>query len=76
MNVIKGLDSLINLKRLDLGYNSISKISRLANLYNLEVLYLIGNQIEHNLIEELGGLDSMGRANEPQNFVESCRRNR
>ncbi len=39
---------------------------------NLSSLWLKNNPINENIIEDLGGLDSSGYANNPRKFVEYC----
>lgn len=70
---ISGLKNLINLRKLDLSNNNISKIKGLESLENLEELNLKGNPIPKNIINELGGLSELGKANTPQLFVEYCK---
>jgi len=72
---INGLDDLLNLKNLALQNNKISEIKGLGNLHKLEILGLASNHITTKIIEELGGLDSIGRAKISQNFAEYCRKN-
>jgi len=42
---IKGLDSLVNLRVLNLGYNQITDLKPLARLTSLENIYLSNNPI-------------------------------
>jgi Leucine-rich repeat (LRR) protein len=70
---IKGLHRLKELKVLDLRNNNISEIKGLGNLVNLRRLRISGNPIPNKLLEELGGIDRLGKAKKPQKFVEYCR---
>ncbi len=54
---IENLNSLINLKVLDISFNQISKIENLENLENLVVLFFTSNQISK--IENLNKLTSL-----------------
>jgi len=72
---IKGLKTLQNLENLALINNKITKIKGLEDLYKLDVLGLKGNPIPRYIIDELGGLDSLGRAKKAQNLVEFCKKN-
>jgi len=54
INDLKGLETLINLKDLNLNGNNISEIKNLENLKNLRSLNL-----SENIINELEGLDSL-----------------
>jgi len=74
INEIKGLKDLQNLTNLWLTNNKITKIEGLEDLYKLDVLGLKGNPIPRYIIDELGRLDDLGRANTAQNFVEYCRK--
>lgn len=70
---IKGLETLKKLESLWLTKNLISELKGLENLTKLEILGISSNQIPPRLIHMLGGLDKIGRAKEPQNFVEFSR---
>jgi len=72
---IKGLDNLLNLRNLALQNNQISEIKGLESLHKLKTLGLASNLIPTKIIEELGGLDSIGRVKISQKFVEYCRKN-
>jgi len=72
---IRGLKNLQNLHNLWLINNKITKIKGLEDLYKLNVLGLKGNPIPRYIIDELGGLDSLGRAKGAKNFVEYCKKN-
>ena len=73
---IKGLDSLINLKKLELDNNYITEIKGLGNLEKLDFLSIGKNKIEEILLERLGRLGRDGGAFKPQKFVEFCKRNK
>jgi Leucine-rich repeat (LRR) protein len=69
---IKGLETLQNLETLDLGNNHIKIIRGLESLMTLKDLWIKGNDIDDNLLDQLGGIDSSGCAVEPLKFVEYC----
>ncbi len=73
---IKGLETLKKLNSLWLTKNIISELKGLENLTKLEILGISSNQIPPRLIHMLGGLDKIGRAKEPQKFVEYFRMRR
>jgi hypothetical protein len=70
---IRGLDKLRNLKEISLYGNKITKVVGLGKLLNLQKLNLGGNPIPKETITELGGVDYLGYAVEPQKFVQYCR---
>ena len=61
----------INLEYLNLSCNKITRIQGLGTLEKLRMLYLDGNQIPKNIIEELGGFNYF-EARDPRNFVKYC----
>lgn len=63
---IKGLETLVNLKKLVLGQNSISEIKGLETLVNLKELF-----IGPNPVEKLKGLDNL--VNLKFIFLYSCK---
>ena len=69
---IKGLETLQNLETLDLGDNKITKILGLEALTNLKDLWLFGNNINPELLDQLGGLDAGGCAFDAMKFVQYC----
>ena len=69
---IKGLEPLTKLETLDLSQNRIIQIKGLESLTNLKDLWIVDNVIPQKIIEQLGGLDSGGCANEPLKFVQYC----
>jgi len=73
LSEIDGLHRLRHIKTLDLRNNNLTSIFGLENLQNLKRLKLKGNPLPDELIEELGGLDMYGNANEPKRFVEYCK---
>ena len=72
---IKGLETLTKLQILFLDNNSIKEIKGLGSLKRIKRLCLKGNQIDPEIIKELGGLDENGDVYNPQEFVEYCLRN-
>lgn len=72
---IKGLEKLKNLENLALANNKISEIKGLKTLHKLDTLGLKSNLISPRIIDELGGLDSLGLAKATQNFVKYCKKN-
>jgi len=70
---IKGLENLKNLNILWLSDNKISCIKGLEDLYKLKTLGIKSNQIPQQIVDELGGLDDLGRANTAQNFIQYCK---
>jgi len=62
-----GLDSAVNLTRLNLGWNQISDVSPLASLTNLTWLHLNGNQISD--VSPLVSLSSLTVLNLTSNDV-------
>jgi len=70
---IKGLETLQSLENLALHNNKISEIKGLRNLHKLENLGLASNLIPTKIIEELGGLNSLGGVKISQNFVKYCK---
>jgi len=73
---IKGLETLKKLNVLNLNGNKINQIKGLETLSNLEKLGIRGKRIPQAIIEQLGGLDRRGWANNSQKFVEYCRQKR
>jgi len=72
---IKGLKNLRNLKFLNINDNQISEVEGLESLNKLKNLGLASNLIPTKIIEELGGLDSLGGVKIAQNFVNYCKKN-
>jgi len=50
----------------------IIQIRGLESLTNLKDLWIADNVIPQKIIDQLGGLDSGGCANEPLKFVQYC----
>ncbi len=72
---IQGLVELSNLQKLDLSYNFyVTEVKGFENLDNLIELKLDGTNIPASLLDQLGGLDKSGKANNPKRFVEYCKR--
>jgi hypothetical protein len=69
---IKGLEPLTKLETLDLSQNCIIYIKGLESLMNLKDLWLAHNVIPQKVLDQLGGLDSGGCANDPMQFVQYC----
>ncbi|KKL48677.1 hypothetical protein LCGC14_2323130, partial [marine sediment metagenome] len=69
---IKGLEPLTNLETLDLGQNKIIHIQGLESLMKLKDLWLADNLIPEKILNQLGGIDSGGCANDPIKFVQYC----
>ena len=69
---IKGLEPLTKLETLDIGQNRIIQVKGLESLMSLKDLWLADNLIPQKIIDQLGGLDSGGCANDPLQFVQYC----
>lgn len=67
---IKGLETLVNLKKLLLQHNKIKEIKGLENLTSLEFINLLLNPIPDEIFEEIG--EEYERNG--QKFVEYCRK--
>ncbi len=70
---IKGFENLKNLVFLDLNNNQITEIKGLESLDKLKYLRIGKNNISKKLIQQLGGLDIEGFANNPQKFIGYCK---
>ncbi|MBA7710687.1 hypothetical protein ES703_119632 [subsurface metagenome] len=55
-----------------MGQNKIIQIKGLESLVNLKDLWIADNVIPQKIIDQLGGLDSGGCANDPLKFVQYC----
>lgn len=71
---IANLDALANLEILKLERNQISKITGLKNLEKLKSLRIKDNPIPESNLDQLGGLNPLGYAIDPQKFVQYCKK--
>ena len=67
LRTMNGIESLVNLKSLDMPHNKIPKITGLRNLVNLETLILRSNHIEE--IEGLSNLINLKELNLNSNDI-------
>jgi hypothetical protein len=69
------LECLNKLRKLNLFGNNISEVKGLENLINLIELRIGNNPIPHEVLENCGGINSNGYANNPKLFVRFCIKN-
>ncbi len=70
MDVLNGLDSIVNLKELDLSWNEINEIKGLDNLKNLTILRLTNNEIiEIKGLNNLKKLTTLNLANNKIKYI-------